>query len=1142
MKVASLSEWLKFHDLERFTEIFENNEVDLSTLRVLTDSDLKELGLPFGPRKRILNLLNQEKAVETLADPGGHVAMPSNERRQLTVLFCDLVGFTKLAYKHDPEALQVIIRAYEETCAACVNRYEGYVFRTLGDGVVAFFGFPLAHEGEAERAIRAGLDIVDAMTRLRVASAGRLQVRIGIASGVVVVAPGERNAMGEALNLAARLQTVAKPGSVVVSDRVRRLAGGVFQYEDMGEQEFKGVSSPTRVFRVLGVGQAESRFEAAAQRGLTPLVGRQSELSTLIDGWRQVRETGTGRAVVLRGEAGIGKSRMVRDMRERLGDEASYVQLFQCSPFFINSAFYPIRASIERAFALGRDMDADTALDKIEAVVVDRLGFAREDMRFIAALLSIPYQERYGAIVASPKLAKEETMRVLIELVRVRARAGPTLLLFEDAHWSDPTSLDLLGRLIDRLADIPALVVVTARPEFDAPFMTHPSVGVMDLARFTPAQSSSLVANLLGGRALPPSLTAQIIARTDGVPLFVEELTKTIVESGDLVLEGDHYAFARSSANIALPETLRDSLMARLDRVPMSKEIAQVGSVIGREFSFELIAGLDVMSLEALSKGLEHLTSSGLATCRGEIPNALYAFSHALVQDAAYDSLLKSRRKQLHRHIAHFLEERWPAIRETDPELLAFHHTAAEQYRVAAPLWLQAGEAATGRFAMSEAVAHLRAGLSAVSKLRPSQTRDHIELSIRTALGPAVVAHRGWGQAEVSEVLEPAWRRAQSLGQSAAYLPILNALAVHNMCVDRQAESLRWADKLLQAGAELNDDRLEIVGHRSASASHFWLGEFAAARRSGDEVHRLYDPERHWDLVSLTNTDPFTGEGIYRSQFLWIMGYPDQARVANQATEANARRRRHPFDLAFALTLGAQLFDFLRDSEALLQRTKEAERVSKEHGIALLGEIMAEISRGVAWLRAGHYREAAIQLDRSTARLTQTGHRIWIWYLKALRAEALALAGDLEGAWSLIEESVTRIEAGEERSHYAEVMRLKGWLLIMRGEPDRAASTLRKALTIARNQQAKSWELRCATAFARLLASRGDQAEALEVLTPVYSWFTEGRDTKDLKEAAQLLGELRGPTNVGRARERGRPDARRASRDKRTSDRSRTVS
>jgi class 3 adenylate cyclase len=404
MKAPPLSEWLKSHDLERFVEVFEENEVDFTTLRLLTESDLKELGLPFGPRKRILNLLNEEKALEKSAMADGRTGTPIGERRQLTVLFCDMVGFTKLAHKLDPETLQTVIRAYEEACATCVNRYEGYVFTTLGDGVVAFFGFPLAHESEAERAVRAGLDIVKAMARLHVPGAGRLQVRIGIASGMVVVASGERNAVGETMNLASRLQTIAKPGSVVVSDRVRRLAGGEFEYEDLGEKELKGISGLTQVYRVIGVGQTESRFQAATLRGLTPIVGRETEISMLIDSWRQVRATGAGRAILLRGEAGIGKSRMVSALRDRLHGEPYHIVVYQCSPFFVNSAFYPLRAEIELALRLGGTIDAKARLDTLETVVVNRLGLPIEDMRFMAALLSIPYQERYGAILVSRDL------------------------------------------------------------------------------------------------------------------------------------------------------------------------------------------------------------------------------------------------------------------------------------------------------------------------------------------------------------------------------------------------------------------------------------------------------------------------------------------------------------------------------------------------------------------------------------------------------------------------------------------------------------------------------------------------------------------------------------------------------------------
>ena len=1108
---GSLSEWLTATGLERFAPVFEQHEIDLATLRVLTDGDLKEIGVPFGPRKRILSLLEDEPKPARLASVMAPVGAPVGERRQLTALFCDMVGFTELAFRLDPEALQVIVRAYEEICTSCIVRYEGFVFTLMGDGVLAFFGFPLAHEGEAERAIRAGLDIVEAIARLDFPDAGRIQVRIGIATGMVVVAPRAHNAVGETMNLASRLQAAAQPGTVVVGERVRRLAGGQFEYEELGETQLKGVSGVTRLYRVLGVSKAESRFEAATRRGMASIIGREQEIGLLVDVWRQVCESRSGRAIVLTGEAGIGKSRIVSALRERLDARSSRTHLFQCSPFFVNSAFYPIRAWLERTLELGRDEDAGSRLVKLEAFLLGRLELPKEDLPFIAALLSIPFQERYGAITIAPKLAKESTMRVLIEIIRAEARAQPILLLFEDAHWTDPSTLDWLGRLAPRLADAAALIVMTARTDFVTPWDARHDVVAIDLGKLTPSQSASLVDEFLDGKALPPGLADQIVARADGVPLFVQELTKTILESGDLVVEGDRYAYAGSSAHIAIPETLRDSLTARLDRVPESKEIAQIGSVIGREFSYELIAGLELISEDKLDKPLRLLTASGLASSHGEIPDAVYTFSHALVQDAAYDSLLKTRRKQLHGDVARLLEERWRETRESAPELLAHHYTEAEHYDLAAPLWLKSGEIAIQRFALPEAISHLRAGMAATSKLPPSRDRDRMELSLRTALGPALVALMGWGHAGVSETLEPAWRLAQQLEQRAAYLPILNALSVHNMCINRLAELLRWAEALLKSGADNDDDSLEIVGHRVVSACRYWLGEFVAARRSGDRVHALYDPKRHWGVATLTNYDPFTAEGIYRPQYLWMMGYPDQALRAQQATEANARRRGHPFDLGLALTLGAQVFDFLGDSDALLRRADEAVRIGDEHGIALLGDIMAEISRGVAWLRGRRVPDSIAQLDQSITRLTLTGHRIWFWYLRALQAEGLALTGNLGRARPLIEESVAQIEAGEERSHYAEALRLRGWILMLQGEMADAEASLRKAIEVARGQQARAWELRASMTLARLLADRGRREDALTALRPIHDWFTEGFDTRDLKEARQLIVELGKP-------------------------------
>ena len=1100
---TSIAEWLKTLDLEQYARVFSENEVDLKTLKVLTDDDLKELGLPFGPRKRLLNAINEVRQAD-ISLPG---AAAVGERRQLTVLFCDMVGFTELASRVDPEVLQTIIRIYENACAKCIERYDGYVFQRLGDGIVAFFGFPQAHEDEAERAIQAGLQIVETMAHREVPEVGYLKVRIGIATGMVVVAAGERGAVGETMNLAARLQGTARPGNIVVSERVHRLAGGVFDFEDLGEHALKGIARPTRAYHVRGVSAAASRFDAATHKGMTVLVGREHEVGVLLERW-QLAQGGAGQVVLLAGEPGIGKSRIVSVVRERLEAEGANPLRFQCSPFHVNSAFHPVSVNFERALDFGRDEPAASKLDKLEAMIVRRNGLALKDVRFIAAMLSIPCEERYGPLAITPRLAKQETVRALVDLVTAIARARPSFVLFEDVHWADPTTLQVLDLLIERLDKIPLLVVFTSRPEFEPRWSRHDHVVTLNLAKLTRAQSGALVSRLAGGKTLPAELLDQILEKTDGVPLFVEEMIRAILESGDLQEEGNRYVYAGTSASVAIPETLRDSLMARLDRVASIKQIAQVGAAIGREFSYELIAALDVMSETSLADALTLLTASGLAAARGTIPHAVYTFKHALVQDTAYDSLLKSQRQPLHGKIARVIEERWPDIRDTEPELLAHHYTAAGLNEAAVPFWRKAGEVAMQRFALPEAVTHLRKGMTLVETLAASSSRDLMELQLRTVLGPAVVAQRGWGHEEVSRIIEPAWALAESLEHRPSYLPILNALWVHYLSVDRLAVSLQWAEKLLAAGTGAHDDNLTIVGHRAVSASYFWLGDFIAARRHGDIVHSMYDAQRHWHIAQLTNTDPLTGESIYRAQYLWMLGFPDQAAAASDARDAHARRRNHPFDLAFSLTLGAQAFDFRCESERLLQRTEEAERVGREHGVALLWEVLAELSRSIALLRSGHAADSVVKFERTIPRLTVTGHRIWIWYLRALQAEGIAESGDLERAMAQIDECVEGTRQGEDRAHYAEVLRLKGCMLMRQGRVDDAERSLRAAIDVARGQQAKSWELRATTSLARLLAARGDHAAAHAMLTKVYAWFTEGFDTKDLRDAKALLDVL----------------------------------
>jgi class 3 adenylate cyclase/tetratricopeptide (TPR) repeat protein len=1097
--MSALEELLISLDLRQYLSLFAENEVDLRTLQVLTDEDLRQLGLPFGPRKRLLNAVAELKQRESQPSAG--------ERRQLTVFFCDMVGFTELAGRLDPEVLQEIIRGYEDICADCVVRYDGYVFQRLGDGIVAFFGYPAAHEDEAERAIRAGLDVIDTLSKREFPEAGFLRVRIGIATGVVVISTGDKGAVGQTAALASRLQGIAEPGSICVSERVRRLAGGVFDYADMGQQHLKGISQPTRAYRVTGLGTAASRFEAATNRGLTPFVGRDREMSSLMNLWKMARE-GKGKAAVLCGEAGIGKSRIVSTLRDRLEQEGARPIHFQCSPYYVDSAFYPCIDSLERATRFDRNEPASSKLAKLVSLMVDRFKRPDADVRFIASILSIPCPDANPAAPMTPQRFKDEIIRSLVELMESIARIEPSFMLVEDVHWSDPTTLEVLDRLIQRLQETPLLVLITHRPEFPQRWMGNPYVAQVNLSRLNRDESAAIVGKIAGGKKFPEDLLQQIVDKTDGVPLFIEELTKSILESGEMRDDGDRYTYAGGTARVTIPETLRDSLMARLDRAGTVKEIAQIGAVIGREFSYELISAVAGMSSADLDGRLALLTESGLAYRTGNNSQTVYVFKHALVQDVAYESLLKSRRQQLHGRIAQVLEERFPATRDTEPELLARHYTAAGLDAAAIPFWKEAGELAYRRFALPEAITHLGKGLDLIGRQPRSSERDLAELEIRSLLGPAWVAHAGWARQEVGSVLKPAWRLAESLEHNQIYLPILNGLWVHDLSLCRLTASLDWAQKLLAVGAAMKDGDLEIVGHRAAAASYFWMGQLQSARKHGDIIWATYDPVKHWHIAALTNTDPLTGDGIYRGQYLWMLGYPDQAIAACNAKDDNARRRNHPFDLAFALTLGAQLFGYLGEASQLLERTEEAERVAREHRLPLMSEVMAKISRGIAWLHAGRPRDSVALLRESSDRLMKTGHRIWIWYLRAKLAEAMAKDGDISGALDVIGESVVRIESGEDRVHFAEVLRLQAWILMKAGATDRAEPILRQAIDVARGQHAKSWELRATTTLADLLANRGEPEAARRILVHVYEWFTEGFATKDLQAARAMIGRL----------------------------------
>jgi class 3 adenylate cyclase/tetratricopeptide (TPR) repeat protein len=1120
---VDIASWLRDLGLERYEGTFRENDVDAELLPTLTADDLKEIGITsFGHRRQLLAAIAKLRcdapsqwmigSTATSEPLGEDAVSQGGERRQLTVMFCDLVGSTALSEKLDPEELRSLLHAYRTLCGDVIARYDGFVARYVGDGILTYFGWPTAHEEDAERSVRAALEI--GQTVKRASSIEDLSVRIGIATGPVVVGEtagtGDQSklAVGSTPNLAARLQGLATADQIVIAASTRRLIGDAFELTDLGEHDLKGISEPVHAWRVERALVTESRFDA--HRGdstLTPLVGREVEVDLLLSRWSQARD-GEGQVVLLSGEPGIGKSRILDALRERLEAQSVQALRFQCSPYYMNSPFWPIIDNFERALKFTCDETTDVKLDKLEALIVTRYGRPVTDVRFIASILSIPCDERYGALPMTPQKHKDETLRTLVDFTEAAARQQPSVMLFEDAHWADPTTLEVLDLLIDRVRTVPLLIVLTYRPEFQSRWSEHGHAGALNLSKLTRAQSASMVFALAGGKALPAALLEQILTRTDGVPLFVEELTKSILESGELKEAGDHFDYAGSTRAVSIPATLRDSLMARLDRFMPVKEVAQIGAAIGREFSYELITAVAPMRRAQLDDSLMRLTESGLAFRRGTLPDAIYTFKHALVQDAAYDSLLKSRRRDLHGKIARAIEVRFPNIKITEPEMLAHHLTEAGLVEAAIPLWQAAGELASKRVALTEAISHLNHGLELVATLPRSTGRDTSELQLRIRLGSAWWALSP-AAPEILTSLHPALALAKSLERHDALTPILWPLANSVFSQGRVAESLRWAEEMLDIAKATGDPDLLIASHTLACSSYNQAGEFTKAVVHVDEVLDLYDDEKHRHLGGLL-INPRIQAGVWGSISNWMLGYPDRAKRLNDEKDAHARQRGHPFELGFALIVGAHQFDQRVKHEDMRKRTEECERLGRENSLPFLWAMAARMSFGLALIREGKPAEAIAPLRAGIAAWDAAGGKSQLPAMNAFLAEAMALTGDLDNALQLIEEQIVQIErpGWEERVFYAEILRLKGWMLLLKGDLEGAERNFLASLDWARRQQAKMWELRTSTSLARLWQSQGKRRDAYELLAPVYGWFTEGFDTKDLLDAKLLLAEL----------------------------------
>jgi len=1112
----NLRDWLAVHGLEKYAEPLAENAVDIDVLTQITEADLKDLGIPLGDRKRMLVATKTLAAatIEQIVPTVESHAVSNAERRHLTVMFCDLVGSTELSQKLDPEALRELMRAYQQTCGQVIEKYDGHVAQYLGDGLMTYFGWPRAHEDDAERAIRAGLEIVEAVKE--VAAPAPLHVRVGIATGPVVVgetgagdASVPKVAVGETPNVAARIQGLAHADQVLISPDTRRLVGGTFDLTDFGEHTLKGIVEPVRAWRVTGLAQAEGRFDAAHGEELTPLVGRDLELGLLMDRWARAQD-GEGQVVLLSGEPGIGKSRILSALRDKLEGEGAMPMRFQCSPYYVNSAFWPSIDNFERALKFARDESPESKLDKLESLIVGHYQRPLADVRFIAAMLSIPCDERYGELAMTPQKFKDETLRALVDLTEAAANKQPSVMLYEDLHWADPTTLEVLDLMIDRVKTMPLLIVLTHRPEFQNRWADHGHVSALNLSKLTRAQSSAMVAKVAKGKALPPDLLEQILVKTDGVPLFVEELTKSILESAELTETADHYEYAGKSHSVTIPATLRDSLMARLDRFAPVKEIAQIGAAIGREFSYELVSAIAPLQKTQLDDALSKLTDSGLAFRRGTPPDATYIFKHALVQDAAYDSLLKSKRKELHGKMAKVIEEHFPETAENEPEVLAHHLTAAGETEAAIPLWQKAGERALERTALREALSHLESALALITQLPKSDSRDRFELDVRLTLGSAYFAFHGWVAIEVKEVLEPARELARQLSDYEKLLPITYFIWFHHGMRAEYAEAVAAAEEIQRVGAKSNDTKARVTGSMTGACAHVWKGEFEQARTMGDDVLAVYDFEAHRELAQIYNHDVKCLTLVWAGTWHWFLGYPEKARAACIEQLEHARNVGHPFNLLWGLSGGSMGLLLRRETDLLVDWLKELRVIGRDFGMPI-ADFLWSLWGGYLLIEQRRYREGYELLSPGIEHWRQTGGLHLFPYSNMMRAQALSQLNDPRGARALVDDAIAVIDSTGHRMHEAEVYRTRGEITLLEG----LKASMREAerdfvhsLRIATEQRARGWELRTSTSLARLWQSQGKQKEAHELLAPVYDWFTEGFDTKDLMEAKALLEEL----------------------------------